>query len=528
VVVDSSGSPVAAKKMMITVSPPGTASTTSGAVSSTDGTGQGSLRLITSSNGSSMSTTSGLMSSNGNSIMASTGASSTIGVAAATTGTSTGSASQTSSASATVPPSSPSAAAGSALMSIRLVGSTNMFDIRGGANGGSDATVSIRKLTLGGSNGPGSPVSPNRTSNGLILSDGLPRHRPSISQPPLPIGGSNKLLLGLSSTTNRNNSPSPTMTTTTIGVGNSASVARGGLVIATPDSPFRPHSNGSSATPSSRMTKGEELLIQKDGLNVRRPSIGRLGGAGDLVGPIPGQADSTTDGTSPAVSPNHPVGTYTSSVSSIHHQRVGSTSHSRIGSTLPPLQTGRNTAYRGTISGSLHERTSTLGRSPLSGSGGASTPVNGTMGSMDDDLRRRSREVKRRTMDNKNMLATAAAMLDEKKVATPVMPTISDAERRVRMDDITARIRAIPIPPKPIDLKNEVEFKAFVERREQFQQLLQELHDISPKMPIMPLPKNLDKLRPFLSSTFRDFNEERNMCFKTAFPKVTSISNQTD
>lgn len=44
-------------------------------------------------------------------------------------------------------------------------------------------------------------------------------------------------------------------------------------------------------------------------------------------------------------------------------------------------------------------------------------------------------------------------------------------------------------------------------------------------MPEKPLPDDLQYVRPFLSSTFRDFNEERNMCFKSTFPHLEKLCN---
>jgi len=33
-------------------------------------------------------------------------------------------------------------------------------------------------------------------------------------------------------------------------------------------------------------------------------------------------------------------------------------------------------------------------------------------------------------------------------------------------------------------------------------------------------------VRPFLSSTFKDFNEERNICFAQSFPRLEKLCNQ--
>lgn len=39
----------------------------------------------------------------------------------------------------------------------------------------------------------------------------------------------------------------------------------------------------------------------------------------------------------------------------------------------------------------------------------------------------------------------------------------------------------------------------------------------------LPLTSDIQFVRPFLSSTFRDFNDERNISFKTTFPQVCAL-----
>lgn len=46
------------------------------------------------------------------------------------------------------------------------------------------------------------------------------------------------------------------------------------------------------------------------------------------------------------------------------------------------------------------------------------------------------------------------------------------------------------------------------------------------ELPLQPLPANITYVRPFLSSTFKDFNEERNIMFAQSFPRLEKLCNE--
>lgn len=76
----------------------------------------------------------------------------------------------------------------------------------------------------------------------------------------------------------------------------------------------------------------------------------------------------------------------------------------------------------------------------------------------------------------------------------------------------------------PTDTTNEEVFQAYLQRQTKYQQELKQLYEETPKLEKRPLPPNTNYIRPFLSSTFRDFQEERNVLFKSAFPRIEKLS----
>jgi hypothetical protein len=62
------------------------------------------------------------------------------------------------------------------------------------------------------------------------------------------------------------------------------------------------------------------------------------------------------------------------------------------------------------------------------------------------------------------------------------------------------------------DADNDEHFAEYLARRETFEHHLKKLYERTPKLPLVPLPPDITYVRPFLSSTFKDFNEERNIC----------------
>jgi len=70
------------------------------------------------------------------------------------------------------------------------------------------------------------------------------------------------------------------------------------------------------------------------------------------------------------------------------------------------------------------------------------------------------------------------------------------------------------------DVNNDDHWEAYLRRQQAAENRLRELYKNTPKLPLKPLPRDINFVRPFLSSTFRDFNEERNLSFKSAFPQV--------
>jgi hypothetical protein len=67
------------------------------------------------------------------------------------------------------------------------------------------------------------------------------------------------------------------------------------------------------------------------------------------------------------------------------------------------------------------------------------------------------------------------------------------------------------------------DWEAFIARQRALEKQLKDLHDLTPKLVPPPLPADVHYIRPFLSSTFKDFNDERNLCFRSSFPRVEKM-----
>ena len=79
---------------------------------------------------------------------------------------------------------------------------------------------------------------------------------------------------------------------------------------------------------------------------------------------------------------------------------------------------------------------------------------------------------------------------------------------------------------KPYNLANDEEWAAYLERRKEFQKWLLTKYQQVERRPREKMDKLPLQIRPFLSSTFRDFNEERNLCFMGAFPRLEKMCNE--
>jgi len=76
------------------------------------------------------------------------------------------------------------------------------------------------------------------------------------------------------------------------------------------------------------------------------------------------------------------------------------------------------------------------------------------------------------------------------------------------------------------NLDNDEYFAEFLQRRRVFEHHLNLLYERTPKRPRAKLPSGITYVRPFLSSTFKDFNEERNICFAQSFPRLEKLCNE--
>jgi tetratricopeptide (TPR) repeat protein len=92
--------------------------------------------------------------------------------------------------------------------------------------------------------------------------------------------------------------------------------------------------------------------------------------------------------------------------------------------------------------------------------------------------------------------------------------TVSENE-----DLLWPRSSSSPPEPKP-NLDDPQQWAAYVKRQQDFELSLKALYDKTIKLERRPLPPNTTMVRPFLSSTFRDFNEERNNMFQINFPRL--------
>ena len=81
------------------------------------------------------------------------------------------------------------------------------------------------------------------------------------------------------------------------------------------------------------------------------------------------------------------------------------------------------------------------------------------------------------------------------------------------------------IDPSRCDAENEEHWREYVERRRRFDVGLRELYAKMNRRKPLKLPENITYIRPFLSSTFKDFNEERNICFAGTFPRLEKLCN---
>jgi nephrocystin-3 len=75
------------------------------------------------------------------------------------------------------------------------------------------------------------------------------------------------------------------------------------------------------------------------------------------------------------------------------------------------------------------------------------------------------------------------------------------------------------------DADNEQHWAQYLERRKKFDAQLKVLYGKMNRRQPLKLPENINYIRPFLSSTFKDFNEERNICFAGSFPRLEKLCN---
>ena len=68
-------------------------------------------------------------------------------------------------------------------------------------------------------------------------------------------------------------------------------------------------------------------------------------------------------------------------------------------------------------------------------------------------------------------------------------------------------------------------WEAYLSRQRVKEEELMALKENTPERSFKDLPKTVAYIRPFLSSTFRDFNNERNVLTKTTFPQVEKLCN---
>ena len=95
----------------------------------------------------------------------------------------------------------------------------------------------------------------------------------------------------------------------------------------------------------------------------------------------------------------------------------------------------------------------------------------------------------------------------------------------IDIDDTTGLFYGINVPTDPTqcDITVDHVFTAYIQRQQLFHHKLQLLYDKTAKLQRMNLPSGITYVRPFLSSTFKDFNTERNICFATNFPRLEKL-----
>jgi nephrocystin-3 len=78
---------------------------------------------------------------------------------------------------------------------------------------------------------------------------------------------------------------------------------------------------------------------------------------------------------------------------------------------------------------------------------------------------------------------------------------------------------------KKYELSNDEQWHAYLQRCYNGQETLQQLCAETPKLKLLPIAdqESLHSIRPFLSSTFRDFSDERDLLFQQTFPVVEKL-----
>lgn len=84
-------------------------------------------------------------------------------------------------------------------------------------------------------------------------------------------------------------------------------------------------------------------------------------------------------------------------------------------------------------------------------------------------------------------------------------------------------IAALDIHAK-YDHSDAATWAAYLSRAAETEAYLKALDKATPKAAPLPLPDDVQYVRPFLSSTFRDFNNERDIVFKSAFAEVEKLT----
>jgi tetratricopeptide (TPR) repeat protein len=93
------------------------------------------------------------------------------------------------------------------------------------------------------------------------------------------------------------------------------------------------------------------------------------------------------------------------------------------------------------------------------------------------------------------------------------------------MEHLPPGLRAIDIDAK-FEHSNKKHWNAYIRRTLDAENALKALYARTARRPLAPFPEHVQYIRPFLSSTFRDFNAERDHVFKTAFTQVEKVASQ--